>query len=89
MIRKGEIDTCEYELPVIIPTDEREDQLDEYFFCFRYQEALQLIGELLRELKKMDDKDLLVEVQLLESKVSHIPLDSCEICLLILSCANN
>lgn len=35
----------------------------------RYPEALQLIGELLRELKKMDDKDLLVEVQLLESKV--------------------
>lgn len=35
----------------------------------RYTEALQLIGELLRELRKMDDKDLLVEVQLLESKV--------------------
>lgn len=37
----------------------------------RYIEALQLIGELLKELKKMDDKDLLVEVQLLESKVYH------------------
>ncbi|OQR78075.1 26S proteasome non-ATPase regulatory subunit 11-like [Tropilaelaps mercedesae] len=42
-----------------------------YYDTKKYTEALQLIGELLRELKKMDDKDLLVEVQLLESKVFH------------------
>ncbi|KAG7262068.1 hypothetical protein CRUP_002604 [Coryphaenoides rupestris] len=37
----------------------------------RYQEALQLGTQLLQELKKMDDKALLVEVQLLESKTYH------------------
>ncbi|NWI24146.1 PSD11 ATPase, partial [Spizaetus tyrannus] len=53
-----------------------------YFDTKRYQEALQLgykgscssllLGsQLLRELKKMDDKALLVEVQLLESKTYH------------------
>ncbi|XP_003741101.2 26S proteasome non-ATPase regulatory subunit 11 [Galendromus occidentalis] len=42
-----------------------------YYDTKKYIEALQLIGELLKELKKMDDKDLLVEVQLLESKVYH------------------
>ncbi|NXO15684.1 PSD11 ATPase, partial [Oriolus oriolus] len=54
-----------------------------YFDTKRYQEALQLEqltelcpspvpgSQLLRELKKMDDKALLVEVQLLESKTYH------------------
>lgn len=37
----------------------------------KYQEALELITSLLKELKKMDDKQLLVEVQLLESKTFH------------------
>jgi len=37
----------------------------------KYSEALQLGGQLLKELKKMDDKNLLVEVQLLESKTYH------------------
>jgi 26S proteasome regulatory subunit N6 len=36
-----------------------------------YQEALKLGGTLLKELKKVDDKNLLVEVQLLESKTYH------------------
>ena len=36
-----------------------------------YQEALKLGGILLKELKKVDDKNLLVEVQLLESKTYH------------------
>merc|ERR1712212_1083051 len=36
-----------------------------------YQASLTLGGELLAELKKMDDKQLLVEVQLLESKTYH------------------
>ncbi|BFZ01295.1 hypothetical protein BsWGS_04334 [Bradybaena similaris] len=42
-----------------------------FFDTKRYQEALQLGSSLLRELKKLDDKALLVEVQLLESKVYH------------------
>ncbi|MGH0118209.1 UNVERIFIED_CONTAM: hypothetical protein FKN15_050804 [Acipenser sinensis] len=42
-----------------------------YFDTKRYQEALNLGSQLLRELKKMDDKALLVEVQLLESKTYH------------------
>ena len=42
-----------------------------YYENKRYDEALALISSLLRELKKLDDKNLLVEVQLLESKVYH------------------
>ncbi|KAG9267831.1 26S proteasome non-ATPase regulatory subunit 11B [Astyanax mexicanus] len=42
-----------------------------YFDTKRFQEALQLGSQLLQELKKMDDKALLVEVQLLESKTYH------------------
>ncbi|XP_059171604.1 26S proteasome non-ATPase regulatory subunit 11-like isoform X2 [Physella acuta] len=42
-----------------------------YFDTKKYPEALQLGSTLLRELKKLDDKALLVEVQLLESKVYH------------------
>uniref|UniRef100_A0A2C9JVC2 PCI domain-containing protein n=1 Tax=Biomphalaria glabrata TaxID=6526 RepID=A0A2C9JVC2_BIOGL len=42
-----------------------------YFDTKKYTEALQLGSTLLRELKKLDDKALLVEVQLLESKVYH------------------
>lgn len=37
----------------------------------RYADALSLGTQLLRELKKLDDKNLLVEVQLLESKTYH------------------
>ena len=36
-----------------------------------YQEALLLINNLLKELKRLDDKMMLVEVQLLESRVYH------------------
>ncbi|CAF0758721.1 unnamed protein product [Didymodactylos carnosus] len=39
-----------------------------YYETKRYNEALQLGSQLLKELKKLDDKQLLVEVQLLESK---------------------
>ncbi|XP_032807114.1 26S proteasome non-ATPase regulatory subunit 11 isoform X1 [Petromyzon marinus] len=42
-----------------------------YFDTKRYPEALQLGSQLLRELKKLDDKALLVEVQLMESKTYH------------------
>lgn len=36
-----------------------------------YTEALALIGTLLKELKRLDDRNVLMEVQLLESKVYH------------------
>ena len=39
-----------------------------YYDTKRYNEALILGSQLLKELKKLDDKQLLVEVQLLESK---------------------
>lgn len=42
-----------------------------YYDTERYSEALQLIAELLKEMKKMDDKSLLVEIQLLESKTYY------------------
>jgi 26S proteasome regulatory subunit N6 len=37
----------------------------------RYSQSLQLANSLVRELKKVDDKDLIVEVQLEESKASY------------------
>lgn len=42
-----------------------------YYDTGKFNEALDLGGSLLKELKKLDDKNLLVEVQLLESKVYH------------------
>lgn len=42
-----------------------------YFDTKEYNKALQLGSSLLKELKKLDDKALLVEVQLLESKTYH------------------
>jgi len=42
-----------------------------YFDVQQFEDALALGTTLLRELKKLDDKILLVEVQLLESKVYH------------------
>ncbi|KAK3909413.1 26S proteasome non-ATPase regulatory subunit 11 [Frankliniella fusca] len=42
-----------------------------YFDTGMFPEALQLGSNLLRELKKLDDKNLLVEVLLLESKTYH------------------
>ncbi|CAG9858715.1 unnamed protein product [Phyllotreta striolata] len=42
-----------------------------YFDTGMYTDALQLESTLLKELKKLDDKNLLVEVQLLESKTYH------------------
>lgn len=42
-----------------------------YFDTKMYADALSLGSQLLKELKKMDDKNLLVEVQLLESKTYH------------------
>lgn len=42
-----------------------------YYETKKYQEAIALGAALLKELKKLDDKNLLVEVQLLESKTYH------------------
>lgn len=42
-----------------------------YYDTGLFSEALTLGSQLLRELKKLDDKNLLVEVQLLESKTYH------------------
>jgi len=42
-----------------------------YYDTERYTDSLALISQLLKELKKLDDKNLLVEVQLLESKTYH------------------
>lgn len=42
-----------------------------YFENKNYREALPLIDTLLKELKKLDDKMILTEVHLLESKVNH------------------
>ncbi|XP_037945934.1 26S proteasome non-ATPase regulatory subunit 11 isoform X2 [Teleopsis dalmanni] len=42
-----------------------------YYDTGLYAEALQMGSQLLKELKKLDDKNLLVEVQLLESKTYH------------------
>nr|AAX30158.1 SJCHGC01170 protein [Schistosoma japonicum] len=42
-----------------------------YYENENYEEALKLGSKLLRELKKLDDKALLVEVQLMESRVYY------------------
>lgn len=42
-----------------------------YIDAQNFKEALNLINTLLRELKKLDDKMVLTEVHLLESRVNH------------------
>ncbi|KUF96552.1 hypothetical protein AM588_10009939 [Phytophthora nicotianae] len=42
-----------------------------YFQQNKFQPALDLITELLHEIKKLDDKQLLVEIHLVESKLHH------------------
>ena len=45
--------------------------LKSYIDNANYRDALSLITSLLRELKKLDDKMILTEVHLLESRVHH------------------
>jgi len=42
-----------------------------YLETRKYPDALNLLSTLLREVKRLDDKQLLVEIQLIESKVHH------------------
>lgn len=42
-----------------------------YYDCGMYKEALSAGVIILKELKKLDDKNLLIEVQLIESKIYH------------------
>lgn len=42
-----------------------------YYEKCAYNDAIQLINTLLKELKRLDDKNVLIEVQLLETKVYH------------------
>lgn len=42
-----------------------------YLSSRNFQGALELISNLVREVKKLDDKLLLVEIQLIESRIHH------------------
>jgi 26S proteasome regulatory subunit N6 len=44
---------------------------DLYFKLEKYTNALEILKKLLAELKKKEDKQLMVEAQLIESKVYH------------------
>lgn len=58
------------ECPAFI-TDRSSKLRSRYIDAGSYKEALSLINSLLRELKRLDDKMILTEVHLLESRVNH------------------
>jgi 26S proteasome regulatory subunit N6 len=65
------IDWCEKESRSFLRMKIESKLSDLYFKQQRYQDALNILNKLLYELKKKDDKQLIVESQLIESKVYH------------------
>lgn len=65
------IDWCEKESRSFLRMRIENKLAEMYYRLQRYQDALDILKKLLYELKKKEDKILLVEAQLVESKVHH------------------
>ena len=65
------IDWCEKESRSFLRMRIENKLAEMYFRLQKYQDALDILKKLLSELKKKEDKILLVEAQLVESKVHH------------------
>jgi 26S proteasome regulatory subunit N6 len=65
------IEWCEKEERSFLRMKIETNLADLYFKLEKYQDAIQLLNKLTYELKKKEDKQLLVESQLIESKVYH------------------
>lgn len=65
------IEWCEKESRSFLRMKIENKLADLYFKQEKYQEALAILNRLLYELKKKEDKQLIVESQLVESKVYH------------------
>lgn len=65
------IDWCETESRSFLRMKIENRLADLLFKQQKYHESLQILNKLLHELKKRDDKQLIVESQLIESKVQH------------------
>ena len=70
-LSKYVIEWCEKESRSFLRMKIENKLADLFFKQGKYQEALELLNKLLHELKKRDDKQLIVESQLVESKVYH------------------
>lgn len=70
-LSKHVIEWCEQQSRSFLRMKIENKLADLYFKQKKYQDALALLGKLLHELKKKDDKQLIVESQLVESKVYH------------------
>ena len=65
------IDWCEKESRSFLRMRIETNLADLFFKLEKYQDSIQILGKLTYELKKKEDKQLLVESQLVESKVYH------------------
>ena len=65
------IEWCEKESRSFLRMKIEQKLADLYFKQQKYNESLAILNKLLHELKKKDDKQLIVESQLVESKVYH------------------
>jgi len=65
------IEWCEKEERSFLRMKIETNLADLYFKLEKYQDAIQLLNKLTYELKRKEDKQLLVESQLIESKVYH------------------